>query len=84
MESFEHCVVEGDVDAMSYIVYYLNKKDEITGVLNVEKGAITSAVAELMQMNKMPTGSQVIMGLVNGEKIMQRLKDINSGKEVGY
>lgn len=77
IESFEHAVVEGDLEGMKFVCYYVNMKDEITGVLAVGKDPICAAVAELMRLKKMPKASELMMGTVNSDVILEKLRALN-------
>ncbi|CAD7958876.1 unnamed protein product [Amoebophrya sp. A25] len=72
VDTLQHAVVEGDVDGMNFVVYYVNQRDEITGVLNLGKPEVTAATTRLMEVSKMPKASEVIIGLVNAESLVAR------------
>eukprot|EP00392_Amoebophrya_sp_AT5.2_P008337 g8358.t1 len=83
IDTLEHSIVEGDIDGMKFVVYYVNQRDEITGVLNVGRPEVTAAVKKLMcrgggggpdGVSQMPKASEVIIGLVNAENLVKRSK----------
>ncbi|CAD7951906.1 unnamed protein product [Amoebophrya sp. A120] len=80
VDTLEHSVVEGDIDSMKFSVFYVNQRDEITGLLTVgreekeETRFLSLAVQQLMEQRKMPKASEVIIGLVNAEALVRKWK----------
>jgi hypothetical protein len=64
IETFQHAVLEGEISSMKFVCYYVNKNDEITGIVSCGKEPLTAAVAELMRLGKMPKASELMMGMV--------------------
>ena len=77
VDSFERSVTEGDVDSMSFITFYGNERDEITGVLSVGKDPMATVSSELMRLGKMARGSEIMIGAVNSEVLVDRLAKAN-------
>jgi NADPH-dependent 2,4-dienoyl-CoA reductase/sulfur reductase-like enzyme/nitrite reductase/ring-hydroxylating ferredoxin subunit len=59
--SYDDLVIDGDVDALSFVGYYV-KGDMVVAVVAVNKDPAASAAAELYNANKMPTATQVKAG----------------------
>lgn len=77
VDSFDRTITEGDVDEMSFVTYYGNERDEITGVLSVGKDPFATVSSELMRMGKMAKGSEIMIGAANTEVLIQRLAQAN-------
>merc|ERR1712194_827258 len=82
VESFQNAVIEGDASDMCFVVYYINKRDEITGVLCVHKPRVAAAVGVLMRMKQMPRASEVMVGAVNADTLLDRAAALQAGQEV--
>lgn len=73
----DRVIIEGDVGGMSFVSYY-TEGDEIRAVATVNRDPVAVACAELMRRGKMPKVSEIMLGVVNAEVIMQRLRDLDS------
>lgn len=76
-EALDRVIIEGDVAGMEFISYY-TEDDEIRAVATVNKDPVAVACAELMRRGKMPKVSELILGVVNAEVIMERLRDLKT------
>jgi len=74
-EALDRVIIEGDVSGMEFISYY-TEDDEIRAVATVNRDPVAVACAELMRRDKMPKVSELMLGVVNADVIMQRLKDL--------
>jgi len=75
-EMLDRVIIEGDAAGMEFISYY-TQDDEIRAVATVNRDPVAVAVAELMRRGKMPKVSELMLGTVNGDVIIQRLKDLS-------
>jgi len=75
----DRVIVEGDVSGMEFVSYY-TEDDEIRAVATVNRDPVAVACAELMRRGKMPKVSELVLGTVNADVIMQRLRDLSSRK----
>lgn len=82
VDTFQHSVVEGDCDEMKFVVWYVNVKDEVTGLLTVENPKVACAAAELLRLGKMPKASEVIVGACNSDDLVRRLETLQRGEEL--
>jgi len=69
----DRVIIEGDVSGMEFISYY-TEDDEVRAVATLNKDPLAVACAELMRRGKMPKVSELMLGVVNAEVIMERLK----------
>lgn len=76
-EILDRVIIEGDASGLSFVSYY-TEDDEIRAVATMNQDPVAVACAELMRRGKMPRASEVLVGLVNAEVIMQRLKDLSN------
>lgn len=78
-DMLDRVIIEGDVGAMEFISYY-TEDDEIRAVCTVNKDPVAVACAELMRRGQMPKVSELMMGGVNAEVLLKRLKDLSAVK----
>lgn len=76
-DALDRVIVEGDVSGMEFISYY-TEDDEIRAVATVDRDPVAVACAELMRRGQMPKVSELMLGVVNAEVIMQRLRDLST------
>mmetsp|Transcript_85744 Transcript_85744/g.227864 ORF Transcript_85744/g.227864 Transcript_85744/m.227864 type:complete len:635 (-) Transcript_85744:82-1986(-) len=76
-DALDRVIVEGDVSGMEFISYY-TEDDEIRAVATVNRDPVAVACAELMRRGQMPRVSELMLGVVNAEVILQRLRDLSS------
>jgi len=72
-EFLDRVLVEGSASQMEFISYYV-EGDEIRAVATVNRDPLAAACAELMRRGMMPKVSEVMVGAVNGDVIMERLR----------
>eukprot|EP00933_Yihiella_yeosuensis_P038013 TRINITY_DN3199_c3_g1_i1.p1 TRINITY_DN3199_c3_g1~~TRINITY_DN3199_c3_g1_i1.p1 ORF type:complete len:635 (-),score=150.47 TRINITY_DN3199_c3_g1_i1:114-2018(-) len=75
-DSLDRVIIEGDASNMEFISYY-TEGDEIRAVATVNRDPVAVACAELMRRGQMPRVSELMLGTVNAEVILQRLKDLS-------
>lgn len=75
-DALDRVIIEGDVSGMEFISYY-TEDDEIRAVATVNRDPVAVACAELMRRGKMPKVSELMLGVVNADVIMQRLRDLS-------
>lgn len=73
----DRVVIEGDASGFEFISYY-TQNDEICAVATINRDPIAVACAELMRRGKMPKASEVIIGVVNGDVLLQRLQALSA------
>jgi len=76
-DALDRVIVEGDVSGMEFISYY-TEDDEIRAVATVNRDPVAVACAELMRRGRMPRVSELMLGTVNADVIMQRLRDLGA------
>jgi len=76
-DALDRVIIEGDVSGMEFVSYY-TEDDEIRAVATVNRDPVAVACAELMRRGQMPKVSELMLGVVNADVIMQRLRDIGS------
>lgn len=76
-EALERVIIEGDVSNMEFISYY-TEDDEIRAVATVNRDPVAVACAELMRRGRMPRVSELMLGTVNANVILQRLKELST------
>mmetsp|Transcript_61872 Transcript_61872/g.139428 ORF Transcript_61872/g.139428 Transcript_61872/m.139428 type:complete len:109 (-) Transcript_61872:73-399(-) len=76
-DALDRVIIEGDVSGMEFISYY-TEDDEIRAVATINRDPVAVACAELMRRGRMPKVSELMLGVVNADVIMQRLKDIGT------
>eukprot|EP00931_Biecheleriopsis_adriatica_P039361 TRINITY_DN22511_c0_g1_i1.p1 TRINITY_DN22511_c0_g1~~TRINITY_DN22511_c0_g1_i1.p1 ORF type:complete len:661 (+),score=147.72 TRINITY_DN22511_c0_g1_i1:90-1985(+) len=76
-DALDRVIIEGDVSNMEFISYY-TEDDEIRAVATVNKDPVAVACAELMRRGQMPRVSELMLGTVNADVLLQRLKDISN------
>merc|ERR1711972_35663 len=76
-DALDRVIIEGDVAGMEFISYY-TEDDEIRAVATVNKDPIAVACAELMRRGKMPKASELLIGTVNADVILQRLRALST------
>ena len=74
--TFDNVLIEGDLKKGEFVAYY-TKKDVIVAVATVGKDPVAVACAELMRKGLMPKPSEIQLGTMNSENILQRVKDLN-------
>jgi hypothetical protein len=74
--SFDNVLIEGDLVKGEFVAYY-TKKNQIVAVATVGRDPVAVACAELMRKNLMPIPSEIQLGTVNSETLIQRVKDLN-------
>eukprot|EP00443_Scrippsiella_acuminata_P096338 CAMPEP_0115647620 /NCGR_PEP_ID=MMETSP0272-20121206/39546_1 /TAXON_ID=71861 /ORGANISM="Scrippsiella trochoidea, Strain CCMP3099" /LENGTH=950 /DNA_ID=CAMNT_0003085197 /DNA_START=1 /DNA_END=2848 /DNA_ORIENTATION=- len=72
----DRVIIEGDVAGMEFISYY-TEDDEIRAVATLNKDPVAVACAELMRRGQMPKASELLIGTVNAEVILKRLRDLS-------
>lgn len=72
----ERVVVEGDVTGFRFITYY-TENDEIRAVATVNRDPVAVACSELMKRGMMPKVSELVVGTVNGDVLLERLKKLS-------
>jgi len=72
-EVLDRVITEGDVAGFDFVSYY-TENDEIMAVATVNRDALSFACAELMRRGKMPKVSELVLGIVNQEVIMERMR----------
>ena len=55
----------------------MTQDDEIRAVATVNRDPIAVVCAELMRRGRMPSVSELMLGSVNAEQLMQRLRDLS-------
>jgi len=75
-DALDRVIVEGDVSGMEFISYY-TEDDDIRAVATVNRDPVAVACAELMRRGKMPKVSELMLGVVNADVIMQRLRELD-------
>ncbi|OLQ14788.1 Apoptosis-inducing factor 3 [Symbiodinium microadriaticum] len=75
-EALDRVIIEGDVSNMEFISYY-TEDDEIRAVATVNKDPVAVACAELMRRGQMPRVAELMLGTVNAEVLLQRLRDLS-------
>lgn len=75
----DRVIIEGDVAGMEFISYY-TEDDEIRAVATVNRDPVAVACAELMRRGKMPKVSELLMGVVNADVLLERLRSLSSPK----
>jgi hypothetical protein len=75
----DRVIIEGDASGMEFVSYY-TQNDEIRAVATVNRDPVAVACAELMRRNKMPKVSELMLGMVNADVLMQRLRDLSSNQ----
>jgi len=78
-EFLDRVLVEGSAQQMEFISYYV-EGDEIKAVATVNKDPLAVACAELMRRGMMPKVSEVMIGAVNGDVILERLRQLGEKK----
>jgi len=56
--SYDQCIVDGDLSALNFVVYYV-RDDKLIAVAAMGRDPIVSALAELMAANKVPPVDQL-------------------------
>ncbi len=74
--TFDNVLIEGDLSKAEFVAYY-TKKDMIVAVATVGRDPVAVACAELMRKGLMPSPSEIQLGTMNSENILQRVKDLN-------
>mmetsp|Transcript_26357 Transcript_26357/g.87351 ORF Transcript_26357/g.87351 Transcript_26357/m.87351 type:complete len:643 (+) Transcript_26357:87-2015(+) len=78
-DTLDRVIIEGDVSGMNFISYY-TENDEIRAVATVNRDPIAVACAELMRRDKMPKASEILIGTVNADVILERLRALSVAK----
>lgn len=78
-DALDRVIIEGDASGMEFVSYY-TQNDEIRAVATVNRDPVAVACAELMRRNKMPKVSELMLGMVNADVLMQRLRDLSSNQ----
>jgi len=78
-DMLDRVIIEGDVGGMEFVSYY-TEDDEIRAVCTVNKDPVAVACAELMRRGQMPKVSELMLGVVNAEVLLKRLKDLSVAK----
>merc|ERR1712151_857171 len=76
-DALDRVIIEGDVTGFEFVSYY-TEDDEIRAVATVNKDPLAVACAELMRRGKMPKVSELLMGVVNAEVILERLRALKT------
>lgn len=72
----ERVIIEGDANGMQFIAYYL-EGNRIQAVATVDRDQVAVACAELMQRDVMPTYAELMLGSVNAEVIVERVRKLS-------
>jgi NADPH-dependent 2,4-dienoyl-CoA reductase/sulfur reductase-like enzyme/nitrite reductase/ring-hydroxylating ferredoxin subunit len=75
-EAFDNVLIEGDLLKGEFVAYY-TLRDKITAVATVGRDPVAVACAELMKRNAMPSPSEIQIGIINSDGIIQRVRDMN-------
>ncbi|KAF8313109.1 hypothetical protein DL93DRAFT_2081481 [Clavulina sp. PMI_390] len=59
---FDDIFIQGDVDAMKFIAYYL-KGDKVLAVASMQSDPVAMKASELMRMGKMPSAEKIKSGM---------------------
>jgi len=59
--SFDDIHIEGNLDELKFVGYYI-RNDKVLAVVSIGLDPIVSAAAELMHINKMPSGKELKAG----------------------
>merc|ERR1719471_1005911 len=78
-DALDRVIIEGDASGLKFISYY-TEDDEIREVATINKDPVAVACAELMRRGQMPKVSELMLGVVNADVIMQRLRELGSSK----
>jgi len=73
----DRVIIEGDLSGMEFVSYY-TEDDEVRAVATINKDPVSIACAELMRRNKMPKVSELMLGIVNADILLQRLQDLEA------
>eukprot|EP00929_Paragymnodinium_shiwhaense_P034003 TRINITY_DN18555_c0_g1_i1.p1 TRINITY_DN18555_c0_g1~~TRINITY_DN18555_c0_g1_i1.p1 ORF type:complete len:637 (+),score=167.18 TRINITY_DN18555_c0_g1_i1:88-1998(+) len=76
-DMLDRVIIEGDASGMEFISYY-TEDDRIMAVATVNKDPVAVACAELMRRGQMPRVSELILGTVNADVILERLKKLSA------
>jgi NADPH-dependent 2,4-dienoyl-CoA reductase/sulfur reductase-like enzyme len=78
--TFDNVIIEGDLGKGEFVAFY-TKGDRIAAVATVGKDPVAVACGELMRLNLMPTVAEIQLGLMNSQKLLERVKDVNDKKK---
>jgi len=78
-KDFDQVLVEGELAKWEFIAYYC-KGDNVVAVATMGRDPLAAACVELMKMGQLPKTSEILMGTVNGDTMMQKLKDAQKAK----
>jgi len=56
--AWDKVLVDGDLDAMKFVAYLINK-DKVMAVVSLNRDPAVSEAAELMNVGKMPSGAEL-------------------------
>eukprot|EP00920_Eleutheroschizon_duboscqi_P025659 GHVT01063419.1.p1 GENE.GHVT01063419.1~~GHVT01063419.1.p1 ORF type:complete len:255 (-),score=54.26 GHVT01063419.1:767-1531(-) len=71
--SFDDVVVEGDLEAMNFVAYYL-KDDRVLAVATCDMDPVAVGACEAFKRNLLPSGGQLKLGAANSQTILESIK----------
>merc|ERR1719203_2239847 len=75
-EALDRVIIEGDAAGFEFVAYY-TQENEIRAVATINKDPVAVACAELMRRGQMPKVSELLMGVVNADVILERLRKLS-------
>ena len=78
--AFDNVIIEGDLAKGEFVAFY-TKGDRIAAVATVGRDPVAVACGQLMRLGLMPSVAEIQLGVVNSANILDRVKDINDGKQ---
>jgi NADPH-dependent 2,4-dienoyl-CoA reductase/sulfur reductase-like enzyme len=78
--TFDNVIIEGDLAKGEFVAYY-TKGERVAAVATVGRDPVAVACGELMRLNAMPSVAEIQLGLMNSEKLLERLRDMNDKKK---
>jgi len=76
--NFDSVHIDGDLDKLTFIAYYI-KDDQILAISAMNKSPLPQVMNQAMQLNVMPTASELKTGKVTVEDIKNRIKAKKGG-----
>lgn len=73
----DRVIIEGDVSGFEFVSYY-TEDNEIRAVATVNRDPVAVACAELMRRGQMPSVSELVLGVVNSDILLERLKNLSA------
>lgn len=72
-DSYDDVICEGDLTKNKFVAYY-TKGNKILAVASMNKDPICVAANELMKLNRMPSASEIVLGISNSDTILENLR----------